>query len=95
MNVTSIVFAETAIPFSGSFVRGTIEGNEETRIFQDEGNYSIFMELELQKENIQSHLIKSNRGVMLTIQYIISDDNTDSQTIESIETWHTIHADGK
>ncbi len=53
------------------------------------------MELELQKENIQSHLIKSNRGVMLTIQYIISDDNADSQTIESIETWHTIHADGK
>ena len=47
LNVTSIVFAETAIPFSGSFVRGTIEGNEETRIFQDEGNYSIFIELEL------------------------------------------------
>ncbi len=93
MNVTSIVFAETVIPFSGSFVRGTIEGNEETRIFQDEGNYSIFMEL--QKENIQSHLIKPDRGVMLTIQYIISDDNADSQTIESIETWHTIHADGK
>ena len=95
MDVTSIVFAKTAIPFSGIFVRGIIEGNEETRIFQDEGNYSIFMELELQKENIQSHLIKSNRGVMLTIQYIISDDNADSQTIESIETWHTIHADGK
>jgi hypothetical protein len=65
------------------------------RIFQDEGNHSILMELELQKANIQSHLIKLDRGVMLTIQYIISDDNADSQTIESIETWHTIHADGK
>jgi len=52
LNVTSIVFAETAIPFSGSFVRGIIEGNEKTRIFQDEGNYSIFIELELQKEII-------------------------------------------
>ncbi len=65
------------------------------RIFQDEGNHSILMELELQKANIQSHLIKPDCGVMLTIQYIISDDNADSQTIESIETWHTIHADGK
>ena len=86
LNVTSIVFAETTIPFSGSFEGVIIEDNEETGIFQDEGNHSIFMELELQKANIQSHLIKPDRDVMHTIQYTISDNNGNSITFELMET---------
>ena len=65
------------------------------RIFQDEGNHSILMELELQKANIQSHLIKPDRDVMHTIQYTISDNIGNSITFELMETGCTIHVNGK